>query len=124
MAAPRCMSDDGNPAVFVGTMLQTGDAVALCDECLVSWSAALLNIMTGIDPTPFLMAVSDDHDPIDLVDDNADDLAGYDVPAEPDPMKSSGNAGRSRRASRGRGTVDARSDEERANDDGRHTPAA
>lgn len=59
MAAPPCMSDDGNQAVFVGTMLQTGDAVALCDECLVAWSAALLNAMTGVDPTPFLQAISD-----------------------------------------------------------------
>jgi hypothetical protein len=54
------MSDDGNPAVFVGTMLETGNAVALCDECLVGWTAALLNLMTGVDPTPFLAAISED----------------------------------------------------------------
>jgi len=59
MAAPACMSDDGNPAVFVGTMLQTGDAVALCDECLVMWSAALLQQMTGVDPAPFIQAISE-----------------------------------------------------------------
>lgn len=59
MAAPPCMSDDGRPAVFVGTMLASGDAVALCDECLVPWTAAVLQAMTGVDPTPFLLAVSD-----------------------------------------------------------------
>lgn len=60
MAMPACMSDDGRPAVFVGTMLQTGDSVALCDECMVPWAAAILNAMTGVDPTPFLAAVSED----------------------------------------------------------------
>jgi hypothetical protein len=59
MAAPSCMSNDGQQAVFVGTMLATGDAVALCDECLVMWSAALLQAMTGVDPTPFLQAISE-----------------------------------------------------------------
>ncbi len=59
MAMPQCMSDDGNQAVFVGTMLQTGDAVALCDQCIVPWAAALLNVMTGVDPAPFLAAVSE-----------------------------------------------------------------
>lgn len=60
MALPACMSDDGRPAVFVGTMLQTGDSVALCDECLVMWAAAVLNTMTGVDPAPFLAAISED----------------------------------------------------------------
>jgi len=58
MANPACMSQDGREAVFVGTMLQTGDAFTLCDECLVGWSAALLQSMTGVDPTPFLQAIS------------------------------------------------------------------
>ena len=60
MASPPCMSGDGEAAVFVGTMLETGDAVALCSECLVAWSAALLNIMTGIDPAPFIAAISEE----------------------------------------------------------------
>ena len=59
MANPRCMSDDGNEAVFVGTMLANGNAVALCDECLVPWAAALLNVMTGVDPAPFINAISE-----------------------------------------------------------------
>jgi hypothetical protein len=124
MANPPCMSQDGNPAVFVGTMLATGDAVALCDECMVPWAAALLNAMTGVDPTPFLVAISDD---VAVVDFHQEDLiAPHPVPTnvEPDPMASSGNTGRSRRASRGRGTADARSDDERAADADRNTPAA
>lgn len=56
------MSGDERPAVFVGTMLETGDAVALCDICLVGWCSALLNVMTGVDPEPFLRAVSEPDD--------------------------------------------------------------
>jgi hypothetical protein len=62
MAGPQCMTGDGQPAVFVGTMLQTGDAFTLCDACLVMWTAALLQSMTGVDPTPFLQAISDEED--------------------------------------------------------------
>jgi hypothetical protein len=60
MATPMCMSQDGNQAVFVGTMLETGDGFTLCDTCLVAWAAAMLQSMTGVDPTPFLAAISDD----------------------------------------------------------------
>lgn len=60
MAPPSCMTEDGRPAVFVGTFLQTGDAVAVCDDCLVMFAAALLRDMTGLDPAPFLAAISDD----------------------------------------------------------------
>lgn len=62
MASPQCMTGDGQPAVFVGTMLQTGDAFTLCDACLVMWTAALLQSMTGVDATPFLQAISDEED--------------------------------------------------------------
>lgn len=57
---PACMSEDGNPAVFVGTMLQTGDSVALCDNCLANWAVAVVSTMTGIDPAPFIAAISED----------------------------------------------------------------
>lgn len=60
MALPACMSDDGNPAVFVGTMLQTGDSVALCDNCLANWAVAVVSTMTGVDPAPFIAAISED----------------------------------------------------------------
>jgi hypothetical protein len=59
MARPMCMSDDGHQAVIVATMMATGDAFTLCDECMVAWCAGMLNAMTGVDPTPFLVAISD-----------------------------------------------------------------
>lgn len=120
MAGPACMSQDGNTAVFVGTMLETGDSVALCDECLVMWSAALLSTMTGIDPTPFIAAISEDEvDPAsapgaptdeppapgpadtDRVEDegDVDFAAGWVKAGEPPPgSRTAGNGGRSPRS--------------------------
>lgn len=49
MAGPPCMSSDGNAAVFVGTFLENGDAVALCGECLPGFAIALTASMTGTD---------------------------------------------------------------------------
>lgn len=49
MAGPPCMSNDGNGAVFVGTFLENGDAVALCGECLPGFAIALTASMTGTD---------------------------------------------------------------------------
>lgn len=101
MAAPQCMSQDGNTAVFVGTMLQTGDAVALCDECLVPWSAALLQAMTGVDPTPFLQAVSepevaaDEAHALDLEELHPVDPFWTDGTAEPDPTPAGASDGES-----------------------------
>lgn len=63
MATPMCMSGDGSPATFVGTMLATGDGFTLCDECLVSWCAAMLQATTGLDPAPFIAALSTDSAP-------------------------------------------------------------
>lgn len=71
MANPPCMSEDGRQAVFVGTMLSSGDAVALCDECMVPWAAAILHAMTGVDPTPFLAAVSEDEQPTGVTEQQA-----------------------------------------------------
>lgn len=104
MANPPCMSDDGNPAVFVGTMLQTGDAVALCDDCMVPWTAAVLYSMTGIDPTPFLAAASDDAGGELTVEEveAAERYAEVQAPADPPPTPE--KSGRSSRGSRARGT--------------------
>lgn len=85
MAGPACMSEDGRPAVFVGTMLETGDSVALCDICLVGWAAALLNVMTGVDPTPFLEAVSETEPaPAEIAGDGAGGPPA-ETPADSDP---------------------------------------
>lgn len=118
MAAPPCMSDDGNPAVFVGTMLQTGDAVALCDECLVPWAAAMLAAMTGLDPMPFLQAVSDSEITPEEV--AAAEEAGIFAAKEPedeapDPHPKSG---RGSRASRAAGTATDHAETGAADSDG------
>lgn len=114
MANPACATGDGNAASFIGTYLESGDTVALCDECLVAWSAAMLNSMTGIDPTPFLQAISEG-DPTTPDESDAEGAGEHSAaPAPSDPIETNGDGGRTPRASRARGTVDARSDEERA----------
>jgi len=55
---PECMADDGNKAVFVGTFLTNGESVALCDEHLVYFCASMVETMTGVDPAPFIKAIS------------------------------------------------------------------
>ena len=57
---PNCMADDGEKAVFVGTFLTNGESVALCDEHMVYFCASTLQDMTGVDPAPFIAAISDD----------------------------------------------------------------
>ena len=79
------MSEDGQPAVFVGTMLATGDAVALCDACLVAWAAAMLNAMTGVDPEPFLRAISEDEDVPAAAEGAPTDQPPPPQPADSDP---------------------------------------
>lgn len=107
MATPPCMSDDGNPAVFVGTMLATGDAVALCDECLVSWTAALLNVMTGVDPTPFLAAIGEpDSERVALTEDGEQHASDVDE-LPPRPPTRIAKAGRTLPGSPDRGTAGA-----------------
>lgn len=49
MAGPPCMSNDGNAAVFVGTFLENGDAVALCGDCLPGFAIAMTASLTGVD---------------------------------------------------------------------------
>lgn len=49
MALPACMSDDGNPAVFIGTFLENGDSVQLCEDCLPQFAVAVAAQMTGIE---------------------------------------------------------------------------
>jgi len=102
------MSEDGQPAVFVGTFLNSGDSVALCDTCLVAWSAAMLQAMTGVDPEPFLKAISEDEPdpnktalPVDQAApapaDTASDSAAIsqEEPAtRPNPRGRAGKAGR------------------------------
>jgi hypothetical protein len=62
------MADDGQKAVFVGTFLTNGESVALCDEHMVYFCASTLQDMTGVDPAPFIAAISEEAPapPIDL----------------------------------------------------------
>ena len=118
------MSGDGRLAVFVGTILQTGHAFALCDECLVSWAIGLVNVMTGVDPTPFLAAISDDA-PADSSPAGPVDPGVPDDPAEMDPPPSTeGNGGRTRARSRGRGTATGPPAGESAGESTERTPTA
>jgi hypothetical protein len=56
------MADDGQKAVFVGTFLTNGESVALCDEHMVYFCASTLQDMTGVDPAPFIAAISEEGD--------------------------------------------------------------
>lgn len=96
------MIGDGNPAVFVGTMLQTGDAVALCDDCLVPWAAALLNAMTGVDPMPFLAAVASDGEDAAPSDPAPASEPSEEIPAPPPPDTDVASNGKPQRVSRAR----------------------
>jgi len=50
MAAPQCMSNDGNAAVFVGTFLEDGSSVQLCTDCFAQFAAAMAASVNGIPP--------------------------------------------------------------------------
>lgn len=112
------MSEDGNVAVFVGTMLQTGDAVALCDQCMVPWAAAVLQSMTGVDPTPFLLAVSEDQPSVEEVAAAEAEHAEQAAADEEAAARVRKNGGRTRAGSREAGTdADPSDPEGTANDD-------
>lgn len=106
MAAPQCQSGDGNPAALIGTFLEGGQPVALCNDCLVPWAAALIEGMTGYEMAPVLAAA--------LADDGEEPGEGSGEPAgeeqespgEPDPPSPNGKHGRSSRKSAGAGTGD------------------
>lgn len=106
MAPPPCMSSDGRPAVFVGTFLETGDSVALCDECLVPWAAAILAAMTGLDATPFLQAISDDAPPAPSESDTGGAPETSAAGASSDPPPTPARRGRTLAASREAGTAE------------------
>ena len=74
------MAQDGQAAVFVGTFLQNGQSVAVCDEHLVYFCADTLATMTGLDPTPFIAAISDEPGEEVPLEPPAE-------PAEPEPVE-------------------------------------
>jgi hypothetical protein len=48
------MSNDGKQAVFIGTFMETGDAVALCEDCLPAFTATVTADMFGVDGAQLL----------------------------------------------------------------------
>lgn len=107
MAAPQCMSQDGSQAVFVGTMLETGDGFALCENCLPMWAASLLQAMTGVDPEPFIRALSEPDGEIEQAAEVPAELLAPTVPVEPDPPSPNGKRGRTSAKSPAAGTATA-----------------
>lgn len=124
MAAPACMSDDGNTAVFIGTYLESGETIAVCDECMVAWSAAMLNAMTGIDPTPFLQAISEDAPEEVPPAEPGVPAAPAETAEEAPPPSPNGRSGRSRAKSPGAGMGDAPPGEHAPASEPSETPAA
>lgn len=82
MAKPVCENHEDRESVFVGTFLADGKPVAVCDECLALFALSIASTLTGIDPTPFLEAISEDTPP--PVE------PGDQEPAAPDPTASNG----------------------------------
>ena len=105
---PNCMAEDGQAAVFVGTFLTNGESVALCDEHMVYFCASTLQDMTGVDPAPFIAAISDEEPgiPPEMPPEDPDGLAGVPAVITPDPTprtpKSWPFAGRVVRSTHGR----------------------
>lgn len=124
MANPQCASGDGAAAVFIGTYLETGDTVALCDECFVAWTAAMLQSMTGVDPAPFLQAISEG-DPVPPEGPgNLDGGGNSATPAGPGPPKRTRKRGPTSNGSREAGMDADHPDADAASSSTPETPAA
>lgn len=111
MANPPCMSGDGNQSAMVATMLTTGDSFALCDECIVPWAAGLVEVMTGVEMAPFLLAASADgvtDDQVSAAEHAIDQGAPEAAVGSP---KSNGRRGRTSAVSPDPGTETAPSDD-------------
>jgi hypothetical protein len=42
------MSEDGNNAVFVGTLLETGTSITVCPDCLLNFAMSIVESNTGL----------------------------------------------------------------------------
>jgi hypothetical protein len=54
MAQVACERGDGNNAVFVGTFLETGTSVALCNDDLINFCVSMSEQLTGAPVIQFL----------------------------------------------------------------------
>ena len=95
------MADDGLPAVFVGTFLGNGESVAVCDEHLVMFCASTLETMTGLDPTPFIAAISEEEPPAEAPEspEEPPDAGEEPAPVPVDPTPPTRPSGRMRAVS-------------------------
>lgn len=56
MSSIACQTEDGNTAIFVGTFLESGNAVTVCRDCLEAFTVALAQELTGV---PVIQLVAD-----------------------------------------------------------------
>ena len=122
---PECMAEDGQAAVFVGTFLQNGQSVAVCDEHLVYFCADTLHTMTGVDPAPFIVAISEPSDEDLEAADEAIEAQGAAAEAEvlADPTPPTPISGRSRGGSSDPATANGRKPAATTADAAAATPA-
>lgn len=124
MAGPACQNHPDVPASFLATFLASGDTVAVCDECLVPFTAAILNTLTGVDPAPFLAAVSDDTSPDPSGNGGDPSTAAEEPPEGKPPAAARGRSGRTSAGSPAAGTDDAPEDATTATPAQTEPPAA
>lgn len=69
MAAPQCMSNDGNQAAFIGTYFANGDTVTLCDDCYAGFIASQVCALFGLpaDELEALINAHADEQPADAI---------------------------------------------------------
>lgn len=72
MASLACERDDGKNAVFVGTFLETGTSIALCEDDLINFVVSMSQQLTGAPVIDFVSSfVREDEDgaPLPAADD-------------------------------------------------------
>lgn len=105
MAAILCDTGDEQPAVFMGTLLESGDTSKVCANCIVPYFVTMLGELTGADPDAILSVVSGDFGgEVDtLSPPGPEDL--IDTDAEPVPTPPTRRSGRTPAVSSGAPTV-------------------
>lgn len=85
MANPPCETEDGNPAIFMGTFLNNGQSVCLCENCLPQWAAAVVTEFTGVDVSPaFELAAQAQAEPAGTAEGAPTDEAPPEAPSDTD----------------------------------------
>ena len=81
---PACQNDDGNPAMFIGTNLDTGSTVTLCPSCLLQFCGVIVEGMTGMPVNELIaeMATSSDEPAETITDPDSMSSPVMDSPSE------------------------------------------